>query len=80
VTIYSSIGGMVGLTLALISMIISLVYNFDLKMFGFGIFVFFMIIMQWVQFSSASTSKNKIKEIENDITIQNKLKNLMDVK
>jgi len=77
VTIYSTLGGMVGLSLALISMIITLVYSFDLKILGFGMFVFFMIILQWVQYSNAKETKERITQIENDQTLHATLKGQM---
>lgn len=66
VTIASSVGGMVGLTIAFISMVISLFLSFDWKVFGFTIFVFFMIPLQYIQYARARKQKDGA-ELDNNI-------------
>lgn len=65
-TVASSLGGAIGLSIAFISMVRSLIINFDWRNFGMTIFVFCMIPILFNQYKSSKQQISKIKELQDN--------------
>lgn len=58
---YSGLGGFIGLSIALVSMVYTLFIGWSWRLFGFSLLILCVLPMQWIQYSNA---RNQLKQIE----------------
>jgi len=64
VTMWSGLGGFIGMCIAFVAMMITIIAKFDWQMFGFLIVVACAIPMLWMQFSGSKKQIEQIKKIK----------------